>query len=150
METSPEWNDIKLLLIGTLHRHYLKGPSNKIFVRIWFVVNSYCIVLIEWAFDYFVVSKSINTVLGDVNTEQYLFYELYFIFCNTCSLFFNVKTWLWTKVMSTTLFWFLYCWLWTYLTSILVFLLTFSRKLPAGISVFKTALRKLQTKLKTK
>ena len=30
-----------------------------------------------------------------------------------------------------------------------MFLLTFSRKLPAGISVFKTALRKLQTEAKT-
>ena len=54
---------------------------------------------------FFVISKCMNSVLDDDNTEQYRFYEWCFVFVNTCSLFFVVKTWLWTKELPSKRLW---------------------------------------------
>ena len=69
-----------------LHRHcciigivtsalmYLTGASSEIFVRILFIFNSCCVVLIEWTFNYFIICKCMSSNVRHNVTVQFTFF----------------------------------------------------------------------------
>ena len=57
-----------------LHVFNTTGPSNKIFIRDFFVFNSFYITLIEWKFYNFVIHKCMSTTVCNNATIQFTFF----------------------------------------------------------------------------
>ena len=86
-----------------MHRYhctYSTGPSNKVFVRIFFVLIVAMSFLLNGIFYYLAMCKCVSTTARVNGTFQFSFFldneikhyycrELWFIFCNTCNWIFS-------------------------------------------------------------
>ena len=67
--------DISLSSTFTIIGVITIGPSNKIFVRILFLFNSWAVILIEWTFYYLVMCKCMSTTVCLNDTVEFTDYD---------------------------------------------------------------------------